>query len=186
MKSTTTSGARKGIDFKRIAQDFKGLDPNDPGLWPASPRVAVFIGLLVATIAAFWWFDWRDQVATLEQRQAEEVQLRESWVAKKRQAVNLEEHRRQLAEIDFGGGRVQGDHGLEQGEALLDGEGGALVAANDPVGLEDVDGGGVLQGAPVEGDFYPLLSVEATNQGLHGFGELLALLPRLQVVLVGH
>mgnify|MGYP006166799747 CR=1 FL=1 len=100
MKSTTTSAARKGIDFKRIAQDFKGLDPNDPGLWPASPRVAVFIGLLVATIAAFWWFDWRDQVATLEQRQAEEVQLRESWVAKKRQAVNLEEHRRQLAEID--------------------------------------------------------------------------------------
>ncbi|MNU62717.1 hypothetical protein D3C71_519540 [compost metagenome] len=93
---------------------------------------------------------------------------------------------RQLAEVHFGGGRVQGDHGLEQGEALLDGEGGALVAANDPVGLEDVDGGGVLQRAPVEGDLYPLLAVEATNQGLHGFGELLALLPRLQVVLVGH
>ncbi|MNP34380.1 hypothetical protein D3C76_1276630 [compost metagenome] len=69
---------------------------------------------------------------------------------------------------------------------MLDGEGSALVAANDPVGLEDVDGGGVLQGAPVDGDFYPLLAVEATNQGLHGFGELLALLPRLQVVLVGH
>lgn len=100
MKSTTASAARKGIDFTRIAQDFKGLDANDPGLWPAAPRVAVFIGLLVATIAGFWWFDWQDQVAVLEQRQAEEVQLRESWVAKKRQAVNLEEHRRQLAEID--------------------------------------------------------------------------------------
>ena len=100
MKPTTDSTARKGIDFKRIAQDFKGLDPNDPGMWPTAPRVAVLIGLLALTVAGFWWFDWRDQVATLEQRQAEEVQLRESWVAKKRQAVNLEEHRRQLAEID--------------------------------------------------------------------------------------
>ena len=40
MKSTTASAARKGIDFTRIAQDFKGLDPNEPGLWPAAPRVA--------------------------------------------------------------------------------------------------------------------------------------------------
>ncbi len=92
----------------------------------------------------------------------------------------------QFAEIDFGGGGVQGDDGAQEREALLDGQRGALVAANDPVGLEDIDGGGVLQRASVEGDLYPLLSVEATYQGLHGFGELLALLPRLQVVLVGH
>lgn len=88
------------IDFKRLAEDFKGLDPNDPGLWPTAPRVLVVAFLLFATIAAFWWFDWQGQVETLEARQAEEVRLRESWLTKKRQAVNLEEHRRQLAEID--------------------------------------------------------------------------------------
>ena len=93
---------------------------------------------------------------------------------------------RQLAKVNLGGGGFEGNDGLKQGEALLDGEGSALVAADDPVGLEDIDGGGVLQRAAVEGDLDPLLSVEATNQGLHGFGELLALLPRLQVVLVGH
>ena len=93
----------------------------------------------------------------------------------------------QFAEIDFGGGGgVQGRRWCAGGEVLLDGQRGALVAANDPVGLEDTDGGGVLQRASVEGDLYPLLSVEATIKGLHGFGELLALLPRLQVVLVGH
>ncbi|HRP22540.1 MAG TPA: type 4a pilus biogenesis protein PilO [Thauera sp.] len=97
---STSAKGRAGIDFNRLAQDFKGLDPNDPGLWPVAPRVAVFIALLAATIAAFWWFDWRDQIETLERVQAEEMQLRDSWVAKKRQAVNLEEHRRQLAEID--------------------------------------------------------------------------------------
>lgn len=91
---------REGIDFRRLAEDFKGLDPQDPGMWPTAPRIVVAVLLLVLTVAGFWWFDWQDQVKTLEAREAEEVQLRESWVVKKRQAVNLEEHRRQLAEID--------------------------------------------------------------------------------------
>ncbi|HRO38153.1 type 4a pilus biogenesis protein PilO [Thauera sp.] len=91
---------REGIDLRRLAEDFKGLDPQDPGMWPVAPRVVVALCLLVLTVAGFWWFDWQEQVETLEARQAEEVQLRDSWVTKKRQAVNLDEHRRQLAEID--------------------------------------------------------------------------------------
>lgn len=100
MKSKGVLAELRGFDFQRLQQDFKGLDPNDPGVWPLAPRVAVFLALFVATIAAAWWFDWRDQALILEQRQAEEQQLRESWVSKKRLAVNLEEHKRQLAEID--------------------------------------------------------------------------------------
>lgn len=100
MKPNQIRGAAKAIDFDRIVQDFKGLDPNDPGLWPTAPKVAVFIGLLVATLAAAWWFDWRDQMETLAQHEAEEITLREQWVTKKRLAVNLDEHKRQLEEID--------------------------------------------------------------------------------------
>lgn len=91
---------REGIDFRRLAEDFKGLDPQDPGMWPTAPRLVIAVLLLVLTVAGFWWFDWQDQAQTLAAREAEEVQLRESWVVKKRQAVNLDEHRRQLAEID--------------------------------------------------------------------------------------
>jgi len=88
------------LDFERLSQDFQGLDPNDPGVWPAAPRVAVFLGLLALTIALAWWFDWRDQAELLERRQGEEVQLRQDWASKKRLAVNLEEYRRQLDETD--------------------------------------------------------------------------------------
>lgn len=88
------------IDIRRLAQDFRGLDANDPGLWPLAPRVVVFLALFALTLAGFWWFDWNSQVEVLEQRQAEERQLRDSWLVKKRQAVNLDEHRKQLAEID--------------------------------------------------------------------------------------
>lgn len=90
----------KGIDFRRLAKDFKGLDPNDPGVWPLAPRVVVLAVLLIATVAAVWWFDWQDQWTVLEQRQAEELKLRDEWKTKKHQAINLDEYRRQLAEID--------------------------------------------------------------------------------------
>lgn len=88
------------IDFERLAQDFKGLDPNDPGVWPLAPRVAVFIGLLVAVVGLIWWFDWQEQVATLERKEAEELQLRQDWITKKKLAVNLEAYKLQLEEID--------------------------------------------------------------------------------------
>lgn len=88
------------LDFERLSQDFQGLDPNDPGVWPAAPRLAVFLGLLALTIALAWWFDWRDQAELLERRQGEELQLRQDWASKKRLAVNLEEYRRQLDETD--------------------------------------------------------------------------------------
>lgn len=100
MNANKVMAVLRETDFKRLAQDFKNLDAKDPGTWPLAPRIAVFVGLLVATLAAIWWFDWSEQALTLEQRRAEEVTLREEWVSKKRQAVNLEEHKRQLSEID--------------------------------------------------------------------------------------
>lgn len=100
MKPKGVLAELRGFDFQRFQQDFRGLDPNDPGVWPLAPRVAVFIFLLAATVAAAWWFDWSEQALVLEQRQAEEQQLRQDWISKKRLAVNLEEHKRQLAEID--------------------------------------------------------------------------------------
>jgi len=88
------------FDFQRFIDDFKGLDPNDPGVWPAGPRIVTLIAIIVATLAGAWWFFWQDQMDTLTQREATELTLREEWKVKKRQSVNLDEHLKQLAEID--------------------------------------------------------------------------------------
>lgn len=88
------------IDFQEIANDFKRLNPNDVGTWPVIPRITVLVGLFVALVAAGWWFVWQDQWATLETKQAEEVKLKEDFLAKKRQAVNLDLYVQQLNEID--------------------------------------------------------------------------------------
>lgn len=99
-KSESVFAKLRSIDFERLQNDFRGLDRNNPGAWPLAPRIAVFIALFLATIGAAWWFDWREQAVVLEQREAQEQQLRQDWVSKKRLAVNLEEHKRQLADID--------------------------------------------------------------------------------------
>ncbi|MFA9438851.1 type 4a pilus biogenesis protein PilO [Uliginosibacterium sp. sgz301328] len=88
------------FDFKRLVDDFRQLDPNDPGLWPAAPRVAALVALFILLLVGAWWFLWKGQLETLDERRSQEVQLREEWVGKKRQAVNLDEYRKQLADID--------------------------------------------------------------------------------------
>jgi type IV pilus assembly protein PilO len=88
------------LDLQALLRDFRGLDPNDPGQWPLLPRVVTLVAILVAIVAGGWWFDWSDQLALLDTKQREEVSLKDDWLGKKRQAINLPEYRRQLSEID--------------------------------------------------------------------------------------
>lgn len=88
------------FDFRALADDFKSLDPKDIGTWPLLPRATVQLGLFLALLAGGWWFDWNSQLEYLENKSQEESRLKNEYLDKKKQAVNLEEHRKQLAEID--------------------------------------------------------------------------------------
>ena len=90
----------RGFDVAKLAEDFRTLDPKDPGLWPLAPKIVILVALLALIVAAAWWFDWRDQLEEYAQKGQQEVKLKEEWLGKKKQAVNLDEHRKQLAEID--------------------------------------------------------------------------------------
>ena len=155
-------GKSGSIDFERLSQDFKGLDPNDPGAWPLAPRIAVFVALLVGVLALAWWFDWRDQAALLEQRQAEEGRLRQDWITKKKLAVNLDAYKMQLDEIDRQFGAL-----LKQlpNKAEMD----SLLADINQAGL-----GRGLQfelfkpGAEVVKDFYAEMPIDVKISGRYG------------------
>ncbi len=88
------------IDFKQLLEDFKTLDPKDPGVWPTAPKVVILLGVFVGLIAAAWFAGWSGQLDELSAKQRKEIELKDDWLAKKKQAVNLDEYRRQLAEID--------------------------------------------------------------------------------------
>jgi len=88
------------IDFQAMADDFRLMNPNDPGAWPLLPKITVLVGLFVAILVGGWWFVWNDQLTELETKQKEEETLKQQYVEKKRQAVNLDLYIQQLADID--------------------------------------------------------------------------------------
>lgn len=88
------------IDFKAIADDFRNLNPKDVGAWPLAPRVLALAGLFAVILISGWWFVWNDQLDLLTARQQDELKLKEEFVAKKTQAVNLDLYVQQLSEID--------------------------------------------------------------------------------------
>ncbi len=88
------------VDFKKLAEEFKTLDPKDPGLWPLAPRIVILISIFLFLVVAAWWFGWNPQFAELETKRQEEAKLKEDWLDKKKSAANLEAYKKQLAEID--------------------------------------------------------------------------------------
>ena len=112
----------KAIDFAGILADFKTLDPKDPGLWPLIPRVVILSGVFVVAIFFAWWFGWRVQLEELDGKVQEEQKLKDEWLNKKKQAINLDEYRNQLAEIDrsFGALLKQLPNASEMESLLVD------------------------------------------------------------------
>lgn len=92
--------ANNRIDFTALADQFRGLNPNDVSTWPILPRLAALAALLVLTIAAGWWFVWNDQLVALESKEQEESKLKAEYLEKKKKAINLDLYVQQLNEID--------------------------------------------------------------------------------------
>jgi len=88
------------IDFRAILRDFQNLNPRDVGAWPVVPRVSVLVGVLLLILLAGWFLVWVDQLEALQAKQRTELNLREEFVVKKKQAVNLDLYIQQLNEID--------------------------------------------------------------------------------------
>lgn len=88
------------IDLQAALEDFRHLNPNDPGAWPLIPKVVILLAFLLLLLVGGWWFLWDDQLTTLSTAESEEQTLKDQYLLKKRQAVNLDLYTQQLAEID--------------------------------------------------------------------------------------
>ena len=80
--------------------DLRRLNPRDIGSWPALPKLGALFILLLVLVFTGYWFDWQNQLDDLARDRAKEQDLRTAFLDKKKQAVNLEAYRKQLAEIE--------------------------------------------------------------------------------------
>ena len=88
------------INFNAIVEEFKRTNWQDPGTWHVAPKLVVLAAILIGLPVAGFFFDTQGQIEELERGANEETKLKEDYLDKKKQAVNLDLHRQQLREID--------------------------------------------------------------------------------------
>lgn len=80
--------------------DLRNLNWKDMGGWPASAKAGALLVLLLLILGAAFFFDWNDKWETINQGAAEETTLKETFLQKKEQAINLDGYKKQLSETE--------------------------------------------------------------------------------------
>jgi len=86
--------------LKTLLEQFKGLNPKDPGAWPPLPKAMLLLVLLIGILVGAYFLDWSDQIEQLEAGHEQETKLKDEFKLKKQQSINLDLYRQQLREID--------------------------------------------------------------------------------------
>lgn len=163
----------KNIDFEQ----FKGLDPNDPGSWPVLVKAVAILAVCLAVLAAGYWFVTQHQLEELEQAKQKESELKDTFKVKQLKAINLDAYKQQMADMErsFGAMLRQLPSETEVAELLVD-----VSQAGLGNGLE-FELFKPLAEKPAE--FYAELPIDIKVTGrYHDFGEFVsdvAVLPRI-------
>jgi type IV pilus assembly protein PilO len=88
------------MNFKALAEEFQRTNWKDPGTWHAAPKILVLLLILVGIPVGGFFAINQGQLEELELGQQKEVKLKDEYVNKKKQSINLDLHRQQLREID--------------------------------------------------------------------------------------
>ena len=158
--------------------DLRRLDPKNPGGWPQPVKLLGLLILLLVVVAAGAVLDWKDQWETLERARGEEQKLKDTFLAKKKEAINLDIHKQQLKDIEQSFGAL-----LKQlpNKAEMD----ALLTDINQAGLNRGLQFELFKPAPQEtfSEFYAELPISIRVTGSYhdigGFASDVAALPRI-------
>lgn len=84
------------MNFNNFLEELKNINPKTPGSWPLPIKLASFFAMFLVVVAAGALLDWQDQWAALTAIRDQEVQLKDTFLTKKREAVNLDLIKKQL------------------------------------------------------------------------------------------
>lgn len=78
--------------------DLKNLNPKNPGAWPWPAKIIAFASLFSAVVVSGALFDWQGEWEKLKTVREEEGRLKETFLNKKKEAINLDLIKKQLLE----------------------------------------------------------------------------------------
>jgi len=87
------------LALRRFSQQFQGLNPNDPSVWPPVPRYALCIAVAAAVLAVLWFVWLTNSSEELDAERAKEVTLRADYQKKVAQAANLDLLKKQREQV---------------------------------------------------------------------------------------
>ena len=82
--------------MSNFLEELKSVNPKTPGSWPLPIKLAALALMLVSVVAAGAVLDWQAEWEKLTIIREEENKLKETYLAKKKQAVNLDLIKKQL------------------------------------------------------------------------------------------
>jgi len=83
-----------------LIEDLRTLDPKQPGNWPWPIKAGAFILIFIAIQALAGFFLWKDQSDAIEKGREDVAKQKETFLEKKKLAVNLDAYKQQRAEIE--------------------------------------------------------------------------------------
>ncbi len=94
---------KMSIDFpamqEKLVAQFRNLDPKDPSMWPALPRYAALVSVVVLVVVGLWFAWLSTSQEELEAEQAKELSLRADYKVKLVKAVNLDVLKKQREQV---------------------------------------------------------------------------------------
>ncbi|WP_162594969.1 type 4a pilus biogenesis protein PilO [Variovorax sp. PBL-E5] len=85
--------------MRRFGDQFRGLNPNDPSVWPPVPRYALCVAVAVLVLAGLWFIWLTNSNDELDAARAKEVALRADYQKKVAQAANLDLLKKQREQV---------------------------------------------------------------------------------------
>jgi type IV pilus assembly protein PilO len=83
-----------------LLEDLRTLDPKQPGNWPWPIKAGAFILIFVGLQVAAYFVFWQGQVDAIEKGREDVAKQKETFLEKKKLAVNLDAYKQQRAEIE--------------------------------------------------------------------------------------
>jgi len=80
--------------------DFNNIDLKNAGSLPIPVKLVLLSILALALLVAGYFFLWSPEQDELEKAKAKEVELRQTFLSKKSQAVKIEAYRQQMVDIE--------------------------------------------------------------------------------------
>src|SRR5213596_1481623 len=88
------------FNFNALVDELRRTNWQEPGTWHVAPKLLVLLAIVVGIPVAAFFADTQSQIEELENGRNQETKLKEAYLGKKKQAINLDLHRQQLREID--------------------------------------------------------------------------------------